>query len=250
MSFALLMKEQKGHLSNSLVMIRNAHFLHFHQASSGRSSSSTSNVSWQTHKQKTVPKPLHKHSGNCHLCFLPTAPLDPLCLWKFPSTESSRCCQSAGKAVSTVAKHHGPLVLSSTSSWQPHKGTFQLGVLQIYLNKSVEDLEDLFLDENREDAGVSQHLTNELLNPRQEDVHGCQQWFSFVRLPVPSVHGAKRSKSIFKAATQSWVHWLLKDKGALITKEVQVSNKSPFLEANTTESSAAGVALFLPSHHK
>lgn len=46
----------------------------------------------------------------------------------------------------------------------------------------------------------------------------------------------------------------LKDKGALITQEVQVSNKSPFLEANATEqvseSSAASGALFLPSHHK
>lgn len=36
----------------------------------------------------------------------------------------------------------------------------------LYLNKSVEDLENLLLDEDREDAGVQQHLTNELLDPR------------------------------------------------------------------------------------
>lgn len=86
---------------------------------------------------------------------------------------------------------------------QRNGGPSQPGVLHIYLNKSVEDLEDLFLDENGEDAGVSQDLTNELLNPRQEDVHGCQQWFSFIRLPVPKVHGIKQSKNIFIAATQS-----------------------------------------------
>lgn len=45
----------------------------------------------------------------------------------------------------------------------------------------------------------------------------------------------------------------LKDKGALITQEAQVSNKSSFLEANATEqvseSSAASGALFLSSHN-
>lgn len=29
----------------------------------------------------------------------------------------------------------------------------------------MEDLENLLLDKNGEDAGVSQHLTDELLNP-------------------------------------------------------------------------------------
>lgn len=35
-----------GHLSNSLVIICRAHFLHFHHTNSGRSSSSTSRVSY------------------------------------------------------------------------------------------------------------------------------------------------------------------------------------------------------------
>lgn len=38
--------------------------------------------------------------------------------------------------------------------------------IHLHLNKSVEDLENLLLDEDREDAGVDQHLTNELLDPR------------------------------------------------------------------------------------
>lgn len=37
------------HRSNSRVMMRKAHFLHFHHASSGRSSSSTSKVSCHAH---------------------------------------------------------------------------------------------------------------------------------------------------------------------------------------------------------
>lgn len=113
------------------------------------------------------------------------------------SWKGSEYCSKAPWSVSALIN------INMTTTQRNGSGPFQPRVLHIYLNKSVEDLEDLFLDENREDAGVSQHLTNELLNPRQEDVHGCQQWFSFIRLPVPKVHGAKQSKSIFIAATQS-----------------------------------------------
>lgn len=46
--FLVMWEEVWTHRSKSLVMMRSAHFLHFHHTSSGRSSSSTSNVSWQT----------------------------------------------------------------------------------------------------------------------------------------------------------------------------------------------------------
>lgn len=71
--------------------------------------------------------------------------------------------------------------------------------IRLYLNKSVEDLENLLLDENREDAGVGQHLTNELLDPGQEDVHRSKQRLSFVCLPVPErTQTQNYPKRIFK----------------------------------------------------
>lgn len=57
-----------------------------------------------------------------------------------------------------------------------------------HLYESMEDLEDLFLDEDREDGGVSQQLADELLNPQQEDLHGRQQRLPLICLPVPEVH--------------------------------------------------------------
>lgn len=51
-SFWWAWPQQCTHRSNSLVMMRNAHFLHFHHASSGRSSSSTSSVSWNAQAQR------------------------------------------------------------------------------------------------------------------------------------------------------------------------------------------------------
>lgn len=57
-----------------------------------------------------------------------------------------------------------------------------------HLHESVEDLEDLFLDEDREDGGVGQQLADELLNPWQEDLHCCQQRLSLICLPVPEAH--------------------------------------------------------------
>jgi len=48
----------------------------------------------------------------------------------------------------------------------------------------MEDLEDLFLNEDREDGGISHQLADELLNPRQENLHGCQQRLPLICLPV------------------------------------------------------------------
>lgn len=62
-----------------------------------------------------------------------------------------------------------------------------------HLYESVEDLEDLFLDEDRENSGVGQQLANELLNPWQEDLHCCQQRLPLIRLPVPEVHTCTNS---------------------------------------------------------
>lgn len=56
---------------------------------------------------------------------------------------------------------------------------------QTHLDQRVEDLEDLFLDEDREDGGVGQQLADELLNPRQEDLHRGQQRFSLICFSVP-----------------------------------------------------------------
>lgn len=67
----------------------------------------------------------------------------------------------------------------------------------------MEDLENLLLDENREDAGVRQHLTNELLDPRQENVHRSKQRLSFICLPVPEcIQTQNYPKQIFKYITQ------------------------------------------------
>lgn len=63
----------------------------------------------------------------------------------------------------------------------------------------MEDLENLLLDENREDAGVGQQLTNKLLDPRQEDVHCSKQRLSFICLPVSDhTQTQKYPKVIFK----------------------------------------------------
>lgn len=51
----------------------------------------------------------------------------------------------------------------------------------------MEDLEDLFLYEHREDGGVCQQLADELLDPQQENLHGRQQRLPFLCLSVPEV---------------------------------------------------------------
>lgn len=56
-----------------------------------------------------------------------------------------------------------------------------------HLNECVEDLKDLFLDENRENGAVINQLPDELLNPRQEDLHRCQQWLPLICFSVPEV---------------------------------------------------------------
>lgn len=50
----------------------------------------------------------------------------------------------------------------------------------------MEYLEDLFLDEDREHRGVRQQLSDELLDPGQEELHSSQQGYPLVRLPKPA----------------------------------------------------------------
>lgn len=63
------------------------------------------------------------------------------------------------------------------------------------LHKSMEDLEDLFLNEDREDGSISQKLGDELLNPRQKDLHSCQQWLPLICLSVPAEQRHARTHS-------------------------------------------------------
>lgn len=56
--------------------------------------------------------------------------------------------------------------------------------LRTHLYEGMEDLEDLLLDEDGEDGAVDQQLADELLDSRQEDLHGCQQRLPLLCLPV------------------------------------------------------------------
>lgn len=56
---------------------------------------------------------------------------------------------------------------------------------QTHLYKSMEDLQDLFLNEDWKDCGINQKLADELLYPGQEDLHGCKQRLPLICFPVP-----------------------------------------------------------------
>lgn len=49
----------------------------------------------------------------------------------------------------------------------------------------MEYLEDLLLDEDGEHGGVRQQLSDELLDPGQEELHSSQQGHPLLRLPKP-----------------------------------------------------------------
>lgn len=81
--------------------------------------------------------------------------------------------------------HHPPrslFGLTSRNDFNHQRG------FHTHLHKRMEDLQDLFLDEDGEDGAVHQQLADELLDSGQEDLHGRQQRLPLVCLPVPETN--------------------------------------------------------------
>lgn len=58
-------------------------------------------------------------------------------------------------------------------------------MLNAYLHECVEYLEDLFLDEDGEHGAIGDQLSDELLDPGQEELHSSQQGHPLLGLPKP-----------------------------------------------------------------
>ncbi len=57
-----------------------------------------------------------------------------------------------------------------------------------HLYKCMENLQDLLLDQNGDEGGIRQELSDELLEPRQEDLHRSQQGVPLLSLLKPDHH--------------------------------------------------------------